>query len=106
MWKLLRPEKPVTLTVCVYTRKGCSHSRHGQRPGLVNGQSQSYRERTHEGYAYVERSVAEGIRQPAGHCHKGHAMVNDALCNHCDLAAEDMEIIAFGKASIKRVKRV
>eukprot|EP00955_Chlamydomonas_euryale_P066940 359697-Chlamydomonas_euryale.AAC.1 len=37
-------------------------------------QSQSYRERTHEGYACVERSKAEGIKERAGHRHKGHAM--------------------------------
>eukprot|EP00955_Chlamydomonas_euryale_P104023 365535-Chlamydomonas_euryale.AAC.59 len=37
-------------------------------------ESQSYRERTQEGYACVERSMAEGIKQRAGHCHRGHAM--------------------------------
>eukprot|EP00955_Chlamydomonas_euryale_P050118 354465-Chlamydomonas_euryale.AAC.3 len=36
-------------------------------------------ERTHEGYAcvrtntHVERSKAQGIKQRAGRCHKGHA---------------------------------
>eukprot|EP00955_Chlamydomonas_euryale_P061028 357886-Chlamydomonas_euryale.AAC.15 len=28
-------------------------------------------------------------------------LVNDALCNHCDLAAEDIEVIASGKTSVK-----
>eukprot|EP00955_Chlamydomonas_euryale_P042923 352454-Chlamydomonas_euryale.AAC.3 len=36
--------------------------------------SQSYRERTHEGYACDERSMAEGIKQRAGRCHKGHVI--------------------------------
>eukprot|EP00955_Chlamydomonas_euryale_P064063 358848-Chlamydomonas_euryale.AAC.5 len=31
-------------------------------------QGQSYRERTHEGYACVERNMAEGTEQRAGHC--------------------------------------
>eukprot|EP00955_Chlamydomonas_euryale_P103920 365532-Chlamydomonas_euryale.AAC.11 len=29
----------------------------------------------------------------------GPGLVNGALCNDCDLAAEDMEVIASGKAS-------
>eukprot|EP00955_Chlamydomonas_euryale_P063858 358804-Chlamydomonas_euryale.AAC.1 len=37
-------------------------------------QSQNYREQTHEGYACVEHSMAEGIKQRAGHCHKGYAI--------------------------------
>eukprot|EP00955_Chlamydomonas_euryale_P080186 363391-Chlamydomonas_euryale.AAC.6 len=39
-------------------------------------QSQSYRERTHKGYACVEHSMAEGIKQRAGHCQKGHAIAD------------------------------
>eukprot|EP00955_Chlamydomonas_euryale_P050866 354687-Chlamydomonas_euryale.AAC.4 len=38
-------------------------------------QSQNYRERTNEGYVCVDRSMAEGIKQRAGHCHKGHTIV-------------------------------
>eukprot|EP00955_Chlamydomonas_euryale_P029134 306939-Chlamydomonas_euryale.AAC.1 len=40
-------------------------------------QSQSYRERTHEGYARVERGKAEGIEQRSGRCHKGHDTAHD-----------------------------
>eukprot|EP00955_Chlamydomonas_euryale_P045732 353223-Chlamydomonas_euryale.AAC.3 len=36
-------------------------------------QSQSHRERTHEGYACIERSKTEGIKQRAGHRPKVHA---------------------------------
>eukprot|EP00955_Chlamydomonas_euryale_P069906 360622-Chlamydomonas_euryale.AAC.12 len=35
---------------------------------LSQSQSQSYRKWTREGYACVERSMAEGIKQRAGHC--------------------------------------
>eukprot|EP00955_Chlamydomonas_euryale_P110168 365984-Chlamydomonas_euryale.AAC.3 len=35
-------------------------------------QSQSYRQRTHEGYACVECSKAGRIKQRARRCHKGH----------------------------------
>eukprot|EP00955_Chlamydomonas_euryale_P090697 364563-Chlamydomonas_euryale.AAC.6 len=28
-------------------------------------------------------------------------LVNGALCNDCDLAAEDVEVVASGKASVK-----
>eukprot|EP00955_Chlamydomonas_euryale_P042398 352292-Chlamydomonas_euryale.AAC.2 len=31
----------------------------------------------------------------------GGSRVDGALCNYCDLAAEDMEFIAAGKASVK-----
>eukprot|EP00955_Chlamydomonas_euryale_P061503 358057-Chlamydomonas_euryale.AAC.4 len=44
--------------------------------GGIEGQSQSYRERTHEGYARVERSKTEGIKQRVGRCHKGHAIAH------------------------------
>eukprot|EP00955_Chlamydomonas_euryale_P014748 158382-Chlamydomonas_euryale.AAC.1 len=36
-------------------------------------QSQSYRERILEGYACVERSKTEGIKQQAGRVHEGNA---------------------------------
>eukprot|EP00955_Chlamydomonas_euryale_P003556 38105-Chlamydomonas_euryale.AAC.3 len=36
-------------------------------------QSQNFKERTHEGYACVERSKTEGINQRAGRCRKGPA---------------------------------
>eukprot|EP00955_Chlamydomonas_euryale_P042690 352399-Chlamydomonas_euryale.AAC.7 len=35
--------------------------------------NQSYRERTHEGYACIERSKTEEIKQRGGICHKGNA---------------------------------
>eukprot|EP00955_Chlamydomonas_euryale_P080690 363453-Chlamydomonas_euryale.AAC.7 len=36
----------------------------------------------------------------------GKGLVNNALCNACDLAAQDVEVIASGKASVKsKVKR-
>eukprot|EP00955_Chlamydomonas_euryale_P113355 366212-Chlamydomonas_euryale.AAC.19 len=38
--------------------------------------SQSYGERAHKGYACVERSKTEGIKQRAGRRHKGHAAVH------------------------------
>eukprot|EP00955_Chlamydomonas_euryale_P074745 362120-Chlamydomonas_euryale.AAC.6 len=38
--------------------------------------SQLYGERTHGGYACVERSKAEGIKQRGGCCHKGHAIAH------------------------------
>eukprot|EP00955_Chlamydomonas_euryale_P000696 7945-Chlamydomonas_euryale.AAC.2 len=31
----------------------------------------------------------------------GPGLVYGALCNHCDLAAQDMEVIASGKAGVK-----
>eukprot|EP00955_Chlamydomonas_euryale_P102097 365392-Chlamydomonas_euryale.AAC.8 len=31
-------------------------------------------------------------------------LLNGALCNDCDLAAEDVQVIASGKASVKGVK--
>eukprot|EP00955_Chlamydomonas_euryale_P068756 360210-Chlamydomonas_euryale.AAC.14 len=39
-------------------------------------QSQGYRERIREGNACVEGSKAEGIKQRAGCCHKGHAIAH------------------------------
>eukprot|EP00955_Chlamydomonas_euryale_P018929 201872-Chlamydomonas_euryale.AAC.7 len=55
----------------------CALEDHLSAPGhpTSQSQSQSYRERTHEGYACVERSEVEGINQRAGRCHKGHAIV-------------------------------
>eukprot|EP00955_Chlamydomonas_euryale_P088714 364406-Chlamydomonas_euryale.AAC.11 len=44
-------------------------------------QSQSYRERTHKGYAGVERSKTERIKQRAGCCHKGSTTVA-GRCQH------------------------
>eukprot|EP00955_Chlamydomonas_euryale_P012275 131977-Chlamydomonas_euryale.AAC.2 len=43
---------------------------------VFQSQSHSYRERTHDGYACVERSKAEGIKQRAGRCHNGHAIAH------------------------------
>eukprot|EP00955_Chlamydomonas_euryale_P117740 366494-Chlamydomonas_euryale.AAC.10 len=43
-------------------------------PWRGRSQSQSYRERTHEEHACIERSMAKGINQRAGRCHKGHAI--------------------------------
>eukprot|EP00955_Chlamydomonas_euryale_P090341 364533-Chlamydomonas_euryale.AAC.14 len=36
-------------------------------------ESQSHREQTHDGYAYVERNKTEGIKQQAERRHKGNA---------------------------------
>eukprot|EP00955_Chlamydomonas_euryale_P109895 365965-Chlamydomonas_euryale.AAC.7 len=69
-------EKPVSYHTCACTSRACSLHLLANMP--VNQMrildiGQSYRERTHEGYACVECSMAEGIKQRAGHCHKGHA---------------------------------
>eukprot|EP00955_Chlamydomonas_euryale_P086209 364197-Chlamydomonas_euryale.AAC.53 len=49
----------------------------GATPQRIQSQSQSYREPTHEGYACVECSKTEGIKQRAVQlpqtCHKGNA---------------------------------
>eukprot|EP00955_Chlamydomonas_euryale_P042173 352225-Chlamydomonas_euryale.AAC.4 len=41
-----------------------------------------YRKQTHEGFASVERSKAEGIKQRAGGCHKGHASAHGLELGH------------------------
>eukprot|EP00955_Chlamydomonas_euryale_P058834 357218-Chlamydomonas_euryale.AAC.19 len=51
----------------------CMKSQHEFQQHAWNSQGQSYRERTHDGYACVEHSMAEVIKQRAGHHHKGHA---------------------------------
>jgi len=43
----------------------------------LQGVTGSYRERTHEGDACVERSKTQGIKQRAGSCHKGN------VSRHC-----------------------
>eukprot|EP00955_Chlamydomonas_euryale_P007413 78739-Chlamydomonas_euryale.AAC.2 len=46
--------------------------------------SQSYRERTHDGYSCVERSKTEGVKQRAGRCHKGNATAHAPEPPHTD----------------------
>eukprot|EP00955_Chlamydomonas_euryale_P094194 364837-Chlamydomonas_euryale.AAC.12 len=39
------------------------------------------------------------------HAYASSGLVNGALCNDCDLTAEDMEVIASVKASVKSTER-
>eukprot|EP00955_Chlamydomonas_euryale_P102064 365390-Chlamydomonas_euryale.AAC.23 len=64
---------------CATTNKkaaGCCTGLEKPTPQTSQNQSQSqtFRELTHKGYACVERSMAKGIKQRAGHCHKGQAI--------------------------------
>eukprot|EP00955_Chlamydomonas_euryale_P062227 358313-Chlamydomonas_euryale.AAC.12 len=58
----------------------CTRVSSSARDTMLHSQSQSqsdfYRERTHEGFTCDERSKAEGIKQGAGRCHKGHAVAH------------------------------
>eukprot|EP00955_Chlamydomonas_euryale_P003714 39120-Chlamydomonas_euryale.AAC.2 len=49
----------------------------------------------------ILRWTAARCVQPGCAVDPGSGLVNGALCNDCDLAAEDMEVVASGKASVK-----
>eukprot|EP00955_Chlamydomonas_euryale_P002521 27396-Chlamydomonas_euryale.AAC.1 len=40
-------------------------------------------------------------RQPESAVDPGLGLVNGVTCNDCDLAEEGMEVVAFGKATVK-----
>eukprot|EP00955_Chlamydomonas_euryale_P093475 364787-Chlamydomonas_euryale.AAC.13 len=47
-------------------------------PSRIQSQSKGYRERTHKGYAYVERSKTEEIKQRTGRWHPSRIHTNIA----------------------------
>eukprot|EP00955_Chlamydomonas_euryale_P005030 53602-Chlamydomonas_euryale.AAC.5 len=63
-------------------------------------ESQSYRERTHEGYACVERSTADGIEQRPGRCHKRHATAHGPERPHVKQPLSRMQLGSCKGASV------
>eukprot|EP00955_Chlamydomonas_euryale_P054861 355965-Chlamydomonas_euryale.AAC.8 len=56
----------------------------GKEPsqGVTRSDRESYRDRTDKGYACVERSEAEGLKQRVGRCHRGYTIAHGPAPPH------------------------